>query len=480
MIAFRPHIDYDVELEEKVLGVFLMEPHSYALVISILREECFCGNTTKKFYCAIRDLYEKGYGIDYLVVQRHFFDQEITEIDGVKIAYTVMVLQTGVLSSAHLVTWCLLLRELAVNRMMYQLKNSGSLKGDAFEEAAAMEQKIKDIMDVKVTDDWVHISQVAVKLSKHMDEVAIHGIQGVSTSIKELDELNSGFRNTNLIVIGARPSVGKSAFMGRIAINAAKKGKIVGIISLEMEDKDIFARGVGSEADVDLWRIDKNDFHQEDEQRKLVYDTMGSLAKLPIYYSDTAQVTMTDIRAKAEKLKAKNGVDLLIIDYLGLIEPESSNYKNRQEEVQKMSRGLKLLAMNMKIPIIILAQLNRQAEEKGDKKPMLHHLRESGSIEQDADVVMFLHSDFRSGILVDETGRKTDDRVDLLVRKWRSGCICDIKLGFDMFKTKFWELSQESPFNSPTPAPTPPDKPNAGFPGRATGPVPDNYWDDPK
>lgn len=484
MVAFRPHIDYDVELEEKVLGVFLMEPHSYALVISILREECFYGNTTKKFYCAIRDLYEKGYGIDYLVVQRHFFDQEITEIDGVKIAYTVMVLQSGVHSSAHLVTWCLALRELAVNRLIYQLKNSGSLKGDAFEEAAEMERKIKDIMDVKVTDDWVHVSEVASKLSKHMDEVAKFGIQGVSSSIQKLDDLNGGFRNTNLIVIGARPSVGKSAFMGRIAVGAAKKGKTVGIISLEMDDKDIFARNISADSDVSFWRIDRNAFEQEEEQKTKVYNAMKSLSKLPLYFSDTAQVGLTDIRAKAERLKTKHGVDLIIIDYLQLIEPENINNRNREQEVSKICRGLKLLAMNMKIPIIILAQLNRQSEEAGNKKPQLHHLRESGSIEQDADVVMFLHRDWQSGILQDSSGNSTEDQADLLVRKWRNGATCDIKLGFDGPVMKFWEMPAQPVFSQQPPEP---QKPNAGFENRRM-PFPSDkdeapgsdYWDDPK
>src|ERR1043166_5169548 len=180
MVAFREHIDYDIELEEKVLGVFLMEPHSYADVISILREECFYDNKTKKIYLAIKDIYEKGYGIDHLAVQRYFFDQEIVELEGVKIPYFVMILQSGVVSSAHLVTWCLMLRELAANRLIYKLKNSGSVKGDAFEEAADIERKIREILEIKVTDDWVHVSKVAHKLSQHMDDVAKFGIQGVS------------------------------------------------------------------------------------------------------------------------------------------------------------------------------------------------------------------------------------------------------------------------------------------------------------
>lgn len=468
---FRNLIDYDLEMEEKVLGVFLMEPLAYASVISILREECFYGERSKEVYKAIKYCYEEGYGIDYLVVQNYFYQKKILQISGENIAYITTCFMSGVVTSAHLVTWCLLLRQLAANRLMFQFKNSGSLKGDVFEEAVEMEERIREIMQVKLTDDWVHISQVALKLDKHMREVKEHGVMGVTTSIDQLDGMNGAFRNTNLIVIGARPSVGKSAFMGRIATYAAFKGKTVGIISLEMEDKDIFARNIAADADVDFWRIDRNNFHQEEEQRDKVYDAMRKLSKLPIYFSDTAQVGLTDIRAKAERIKTRHGVDLLIIDYLQLIEPENVNNRNREQEVSKICRGLKLLAMNMKIPIIILAQLNRQAEEKVNKKPELHHLRESGSIEQDADVVMFLHRDWQSGIKEDEHGNSTEYQADLLIRKWRNGATGDIKLGFHGPTMKFTEIPLGAISGSATVS-KPPDKPNAGFQNARLPPLP--------
>ena len=481
---FREHIDYDTELEEKVLGVFLMEPQSYSLVIAVLREECFYNYKTREIYKAIKEIYEKGYAIDYLVVQRYFFDKGIDKLQESSIPYYIMVLQNGVVSSAHLTTWCLMLRELAANRLMYELKNSGSLKGDAFEEDAKIESQLRQIMDVKVSDDWVHISKVAVKLTKHMDAIKENnGEMGISTSIPILDKLNGGFRDTNLIVIGARPSVGKSAFMGRVATHAAFKGKTVGVVSLEMDDKDIFARNVSAESDVDFWRIDRNAFDYEEEQRVKVYDAMSKLSKLPIYFSDTAQVSLTDIRAKAERLKIKHGINLLIIDYLQLIEPENINNRNREQEVSKICRGLKVLAMNMKIPVIILAQLNRQSEEKGDKKPQLHHLRESGSIEQDADVVMFLHRDWVSGIKENENGGTTENEADLLIRKWRNGATTEIKLNFHGATMKFTEAVAEQPFNGHSQQTnqinnTTFSKPNSGFQDRRLPPAFPNQKDD--
>lgn len=458
MVGFRNYIDYDIELEKSVIGILLMEPMAYSLIRNILMKECFYSNIGEKYYDAIKSVYEKGYQIDYLIVQRHMFDLGITEIEGSNIPYLTTQIMSGVLSSAHLVTWALLLRELGAKRKMHELRNSGGSQEDVFDQAAAIDNTLRDILSIKITDDWVHISQVAIKLDKYMMEVSEKGIEGVSTGLRELDEINWGFRKTNLIVIGARPSVGKSAFMGRIASRAAFSGKTVGIISLEMEDKDILGRMIASASDVPFWRIERNALEHEEIQRQKVRNAMSNLATLPIYYSDTAQVNMIDIRTKAEKLKMKHGLDLLIIDYLQLIEPEQINNRNREQEVSKISRGLKLLAMNLKIPVIILAQLNRQSAETGDKKPQLHHLRESGSIEQDADVVMFLHRDWQSGIKVDEQGNSTESQADLLIRKWRNGATVDIKLGFTGDTMKFFELSETTKFTV-----APPEKPNAGF-----------------
>lgn len=471
---FREFIDYDIELEEKILGVFLVEPHSYSLVFSILREECFYGAITLEIYKAIKDVYEKGYGIDYLVVQRFFFNQGITQIDGYNIPFIVTKLQTGVYSSAHLVSWCLILRDLTAKRLMYRLKNSGPPVGDTFEEMQKMEDQLRDIRNIKITDDWIHISEVAKKLLDHMDSVKDKELLGISTSIPVLDKMNSGFRETQLIVIGARPSVGKSAFMGKIAAFAAFAGKTVGIISLEMDDKDILARNVSAESDIDHWRIDRNAFDQEDEMRQKVYATIGKLSTLPIYFSDTAQVNITDIRAKAERLRAKKGMDLLVIDYLQLIETESAAGRNRQEEVAKITRGLKILAMNMKIPIIILAQLNRVSTEKADKKPDSHHLRESGSIEQDADVIILLHSDWYAGIKEDENGRSTEGQVDILVTKWRNGAKTEIKLNFHGPTMKFSEYRAIPDVQDYIPQ----DKPNTGFQNRKLPPAQPDMKDD--
>lgn len=443
-MSFKKHVDFDPELEEKVIGIFLWEPSTYSQVYNIIRDECFHEKKNLEYFRAIKYVYDAGYTVDYLLVQRVFFDKEITEINGENIPYLTTQYMSGVYSSANLQTWCIYLRELAAKRMMTILKNSGKPNGDIFEEAGEIERKLKDIMDVRVSDDWVHISSVMVKLMKHMESMKDNEMPGISTTIKEMDAINGGFRPGQLIVIGARPGVGKSAFMGRIAVRAAANGKHVGIISLEMEDKDIAARSVSAESDIPFWRIDraKFDINQEAEQTRLVYQTMSDMGSLPIHFSDNTQVNIHDIRAKAEKLKSKKQLDILIIDYLQLIESENPYAKNtiREQEIAKMSRGLKLLAMKLQIPVIILAQLNRGSETAKDKKPELHNLRESGAIEQDADIVFFLHRDWKSGIKQNEHGETTEFEADILNRKWRNGKEIDVKMGFDGDKMKFYDL----------------------------------------
>lgn len=471
MIVYREHIDYDWDMEMNVIGAFLMESMSFSRVVSTLREECFHIEASKVFYKAVLAVYDKGYPIDYLTVKNHLYtEMKVTAIcdrrgNSRSVAEWIVFFQSELTGTAHLEFWCITLLEMAARRLLTQLKNSGSVDGDIFEETAEIEKKLKDILDVRATDDWMHISAVGKQLGDYMDEIEGKEV-GITTSIKELNRLNGGFRPTHLIILAARPGNGKSAFMGRIAINAAKAGKTVGIISLEMEGKDILARSISAESDVDHWRIDRNKFEQEDELRDRVQSTLNSLSKLPIYYSDTAQVRMMDIRAKAEKLKLKHGVDLILIDYLQLIEGDAGNSRNREQEVAKMSRGLKLLAMTMKIPIVVLAQLNRQSEHKADKKPQLENLRESGSIEQDADVVMFIHSDFNSGIPTKADGSSTEGEVDLLIRKWRNGVKwIDMKLGWEGSKMKFHEISEDAP---PEHKQLPQPNPRAGFQDKKT------------
>jgi replicative DNA helicase len=250
-----------------------------------------------------------------------------------------------------------------------------------------------------------------------------------------------------MVILAARPSVGKSALLGAICMYAAKQGKKVGIISLEMSNTELGARFAALETNVEYHKIFRNKM-KEDRERDMVYNKLNELAHYPIKISDKTNVNVNDIRAKVAQLKSREGIDILFIDYLQLMETEEKKTYNREQEVAKMSRGLKLLAKEFEIPIIVLAQLNRESEKLTNKKPQLHHLRESGSIEQDADTVIFLHRDFKSGILHNEHGQSTEFEADLIIAKCRNGELREIKIGFDPPKMRFFDPYYEQMNNN--------------------------------
>lgn len=415
------HKDFDIFLERAVIGAVLLSPAAFGSVYGVLDECCFYEHDHIRVYEAMDALFKNGYPIDLATVARQLYDEGVTMLCGVNTGVYLSGLCYNIGFVGHLEYWSMQLRRLAAKRELLQITSYGMEdEDDVLANAQHIEQRLKKVLDVRASDDWLHISQVGLQVSKHMDDMEGRTVQGISTSIEILDKINGGFKDGMMVVLGARPGVGKSAMMGQMVANAAKQGVKVGIMSLEMDGKDVMQRMMSAESDVPFYKIDKAELYDE-QVRKQVYDSMSALSTLPIYFCDAPQVSMTDIRAKAEKLKTKHGLDILFIDYLQLIEPDAAKNRNREQEVSMISRGIKLLAMTLKIPVVILAQLNREA---ADKEPELFHLRESGSIEQDADVVMFLHR------CKNENGIPGEDSK-LLIRKWRNGSTMDVRLRFE-------------------------------------------------
>ena len=262
-----------------------------------------------------------------------------------------------------------------------------------------------------------------------------------------MDKENGGFQDGQLIVVGARPSMGKSALVSGMAIEMGKKNLVTGIVSLEMSNTEIAARLAAYDADTDFNVVYRGLYKDMDETHRLYSKIGNSTSTLPIWVTDKTRVNISEIRAKAEKLKKLHGLDCLMIDYLQLVTPIGGSYnKNRENEIAEMSRGCKIMAKELNIPVILLCQLNREVtKRKGQERyPQLSDLRESGAIEQDADVVMFLHRDFMAGYEVDENGVSTERQADLVIRKWRNGkSNFKISLDFDPPKMKFSERKNE-------------------------------------
>jgi replicative DNA helicase len=231
--------------------------------------------------------------------------------------------------------------------------------------------------------------------------------------------------------------MGKSAMAGGIALAAAQAGKQVGFVSMEMPAHELFARMVSHHTGNNFKMIET----PPDGQIDNVLQKVRTLAGLPLHFADDANLTIHDIRARAQQLKHQHGLDLLIVDYLQLIAEHGDSKRSREQQISAISRGLKMIAMSLQIPVIALSQLNRESEHRSNKRPTLADLRESGAIEQDADIVMLLHRDYRSGIEHDAQGNSTATQADLMIVKWRNGSCFDLKLHFNPETMRFGEAT---------------------------------------
>lgn len=438
--TFKKHIDHDPDLERAVLGVCTLEQAAFGSVYGMLTAECFFTHEHLEVYNAMEQLWKDGHPVELLSLSRTLYEQGIDTLGGDNTFFFLSQLSRDVVNTAHLQRWCVKLRELAARRTMIALTSSGLRGDDVNATAQQIQQVIHKALEIKTADDWKDASHTGHALMQHMDAVEGQELIGISTTFPHLDTLNGGFRPGQLIIIGARPSVGKSALMGSIAIQAAKEGRRVGIISLEMPAKDIFGRMVSADSGVAFTVIDRNRLHTERE-RTFTSESINKLSALPISFSDGTQVNIHDIRAKAEQLKRRHGLDLLILDYLQLVDELPGNNRSREQGISQISRGLKMLAMTLEIPVIALSQLNRESEHRANKRPSVADLRESGAIEQDADIIMLLHRDWRCGILTDAQGHSTEHQADLIIAKWRNGQPIDLKLHFEPRLMKFSEVS---------------------------------------
>lgn len=442
--SFREHIHYDKEMESAILGACLLEKESFSKIRGLINKDCFYLENNQIVFDVINEMWEMQYPIDLLTVAQFIVrNKGIENLNGDGVPVYLCRLTNSVVSSAHIEYHSLLIRQLYAERQLLKIKYAPMGDGvDVVKRTEEMREELFKLTQIKVVNDWNDMLDVVLKLHKHMDEVKDKDIIGVPTGFEKFDLTTGGFCKSDMIVIGARPSVGKSAFLGCVAVNAAQRGYKVGIISLEMSDVQLGARMGSLISDVEFYKIFRNKIY-EDQERDKLYNNLEKLANLPIKISEKTNVNINDIRAKVGQLVNKNQLDIIFIDYLQLMDSVEGNKNyNREQEVSKMSRGLKLMAKEFNIPVVVLAQLNRDAEKSNNKQPQLHHLRESGAIEQDADLVVFLHRDFQSGISTNENGESTEFEADLIVAKGRNIEKPKIKIGFNGPKMKFYDLEQ--------------------------------------
>lgn len=460
---FKKDRHYSYDLEAAIIGACCIELTAFSRVRDFLKPEMFYHDNNKLIFEVLGEMYEKSLPIDLVTVVSYLVrDKKLDSMpNGDVIAYYVSGCINHVCSTANLEYHSLILRQMYVDRTMILIRNSVSTENDSLDEIGKIQRQLNKLLEIKSSDDWMSMAEVVIKLNRHIIEKEGEDVFGVTTGFNILDNIYGGFGDGDLIVLAARPSVGKTAFLMKLAKSAAKQfikekeenidvvdfnSRCVGIISLEMSDIKLASRVASMESGIDYWKIYRSRMDEE-YQRQQLYASLDSMSKMPIYVSDTASVDLLDIKGKAMKLKSKHNLKILYIDYLQLIDTPDIKGEIRERQVAKLSRGLKLLAMELKIPIVLLAQLNRGSEAEKDKKPKLYHLRESGAIEQDADVVLLLHRDFMSGIkeraMIENNihigNTSTENDADIIVAKWRDGMLGEYKIGFNGSRMEFYE-----------------------------------------
>ena len=440
---FTENIHYSPDLEAAIIGACLLEPSAFSRVFDRLKPESFYATENQKIFESIAVMFEENMPIDLLTVS-NFITRTlgIKDFNGSNVPYTLTKKTLSVVSTANLEYHSVILSQMWLDREVMKITMGGVKDGDGFERLAELKAMVNALTLSTANNDWQDMTELMVGLYKHQELMDQTKGMGVPTGFKTIDRIYGGFHPGQMIVIAARPSVGKSAFAGQIAFNMAHLNHKVGIVSLEMNNNEIAARLGSLDADVDFSAIFRGLYADQNDRDKFLKRVNSSTSNLPIYVTDNTDVNVTEIKAKAYKLKQKHGLDCLIVDYLQLVGSDNNQNRNRENEVAKISRGFKIIAKELNVPLVVLAQLNREVDKRkgNDRFPQLSDLRESGAIEQDADAVMFLHSDFKSGRTQEEKGNTTEGQAHLVIRKWRNGeANLIIDLSFDGPKMRFTE-----------------------------------------
>jgi replicative DNA helicase len=435
------------ELEEAVLGAIMLEKDKLAEVLEIIQsEDCFYVDANQKIYGSIRRLFDKGMPVDLLTVTEEL--RKSNELEIVGGAYYLTRLTMSVVSSAHVEAHARIVMEKFIQRELIRI--SGEVIGNAYEDSTDVfdlldkaESNLYEITDKHLRKNFKSLKEVLVKTVHEIEEAKNKkdDMTGVPSGFTSLDKLTSGWQKTDLIILAARPAVGKTAFCLNLAMNASMQPEPfpVAFFSLEMGAGQLVKRMLAAVTEVSMDAITKGRM-QEHEFIQMT-QRMNKLASAPIFLDDQAALNIFELRAKARRLKQKHDIQLIIIDYLQLMQASIDKGGNREQEISKISRDLKALAKELEVPIIALSQLNRSVETRKESKvPQLSDLRESGAIEQDADMVMFLYRPEYYGINNDEMGQAIEGETHVHVAKHRNGSTDTVKVRFIKEYQKFVDL----------------------------------------
>lgn len=426
-----------IEAEQSVIGSMIIDKSAIAQVAEKLTEDDFYRDGHKIIYKSIFEMFKNDMAVDLVTLLEYLKSTDQLEKAG-GVTYITEV-SSSVPTTANLSSYIKIVEEKSILRRLIKastaiIEDSYNKQGEVEGVLDLAEKKIFDIAEKRSTSDFEALSDVLERGFLEIERLFNNKgqITGVPSGFTDLDAKTSGFQKGDMVLIAARPSMGKTTFALNIAENAAlREGKSVVIFSLEMPKEQLAYKLLCSEANVDMLKLRTGNLDDKDWEN--IARATGPLSKAKIYIDDTAGVTVMEMRSKCRRLKMEYGIDLILIDYLQLMSGSSS--ENRQQEVSEISRSIKALAKEMECPVIALSQLSRAPEQRADHRPMLSDLRESGSIEQDADVVMFLYRD-------EYYNKESEDKGigECIIAKQRNGPVGTVRMAWIGAHSKFADL----------------------------------------
>lgn len=434
-----------VDLEEAVLGALMLDKEALTDVIDILRKDSFYKEDHQIIFESIVDLFQRSEPIDILTVTQELKKKGQLEIIGGP--FYIAQLTNRVASSANVEYHARIIAQKHIQRELIKISSETIKQAydetiDVFDLLDSAEARLFEIAEGNIRKSYEDMNKLLHKAIKQLETISkLDGTSGVPTGFVNLDRVTGGFQKSDLIVLAARPGMGKTAFVLSLARNAAidyKKG--VAIFSLEMSSLQLVNRLIASETEISAEKLKKGNL--EPWEWEQLHARIGKLTSAPIYINDTPGLSVFELRAQCRRLKAEKNIDMVIIDYLQLMTTAADGKGNREQEISAISRAVKGIAKELEIPVIALSQLSRAVETRGgEKRPLLSDLRESGAIEQDADMVMFIYRPEYYSITADADGNSTQGLTELIIAKHRNGSTDDVKIRFQNHLAKFvnWE-----------------------------------------
>ena len=437
-------LPHNLDAEKCVLGAILIDNHAFNQAAEVIDSGDFFRDAHRRIFEKIVSLTDRSQPIDLVTLTDELSRSgEIDEVGGP--AY-ISALTDGVPRSANVEYYARIVKEKSTLRRLITSANEVLSRAYDAEEDADLqldeaERSIFQIAEGRMRSGFIPLGQLVDSSYQTLEKLQEQRglITGVPSGFRDLDEMTSGFQKSDLVIIAARPSMGKTSFVMNVALNAASEGKSVGVFSLEMSKEPLFLRILTSEARVDAHRFRGGYLGEQDYDR--IAGALSKLHELKVFIDDTPSAGILEMRAKSRRLKMEHGLDMLVIDYLQLMQGRG-RFESRQAELASISRALKILAKELNVPILALSQLSRAPEARADHRPQLSDLRESGALEQDADVVMFIFREEMYGP-PEERNPESENTAKIIIGKQRNGPVGDVDLAFLKQYTRFENLASE-------------------------------------